>query len=133
MGSSVVSSILVLLAVAFYTLMERKILGYIMLRKGPNKPGLVGFITPLADAAKLLSKTFVLPTSGSRLIVCSSASLLFLSLMFCFGAFIPRTVLPIFLHMWCLFWHCCQFLSLVFWELVEAQIPSTRYLVVTVL
>merc|ERR1712212_155523 len=57
----------------------------------------------------------------------------FLSLMFCFGAFIPRLVLPIFLHMWCLFWHFCQFLSLVFWELVEAQIPSTRCLVVTVL
>jgi len=75
--SSVVSSILVLLAVAFYTLMERKILGYIMLRKGPNKPGHVGFITPLADAAKLLSKTFILPGTGSRLIVCSSASLLF--------------------------------------------------------
>ncbi|MAT70690.1 MAG: hypothetical protein CMJ58_14340 [Planctomycetaceae bacterium] len=57
--------------------MERKVLGYIMLRKGPNKPCLVGFITPLADAAKLLSKTFVLPGLGSRLIVCSSASLLF--------------------------------------------------------
>jgi len=85
--SSVVSSILVLLAVAFYTLMERKVLGFIILRKGPNKPGPLGFITPLADAAKLLSKTFVLPGLGSRLIVCCSASLLFFTsnvLFWCF-------------------------------------------------
>jgi len=75
--SSVVSRILVLLAVAFYTLMERKVLGFIILRKGPNKPGLSGWFTPLADAAKLLCKAFSLPRLGSQALVCWSAALLF--------------------------------------------------------
>jgi len=45
-----------LLAIAFYTLRERKFLGYIQYRKGPNKPRLIALITPLADAIKLFLK-----------------------------------------------------------------------------
>ena len=75
--SSVLSSLLVLLAVAFYTLLERKCLGYIMLRKGPNKPSLCGCFTALADALKLLSKELVIPSSSSANIVTFSACLLF--------------------------------------------------------
>nr|AZL93255.1 NADH dehydrogenase subunit 1 [Gasteruption tournieri] len=48
--------IMVLISVAFTTLLERKILGYIQLRKGPNKLGIMGVIQPFSDAIKLFSK-----------------------------------------------------------------------------
>jgi len=54
--------ILALLAIAFFTLLERKVLGYIQLRKGPNKVGIMGLPQPLADAAKLLTKEQTFPS-----------------------------------------------------------------------
>lgn len=50
--------LIILIRVAFLTLFERKILGYIQLRKGPNKLGFKGLFQPFSDALKLLSKEF---------------------------------------------------------------------------
>lgn len=51
----------ILINVAFITLLERKILGYSQIRKGPNKVRLIGICQPFNDAIKLFSKEIVVP------------------------------------------------------------------------
>jgi len=59
--------ICILINVAFITLLERKILGYSQIRKGPNKVRIIGLLQPFNDAIKLFSKEVVIPSISNNI------------------------------------------------------------------
>jgi NADH-quinone oxidoreductase subunit H len=72
----------ILIAVAFLTLAERKIMGSIQQRKGPNTVGFNGLMQPIADAVKLMVKETVIPTNANTFhFVFAPILTLFLSLV----------------------------------------------------
>ena len=54
--------------VAYYTYAERKIIGYMQVRMGPNRVGPKGWLQPIADAVKLMFKEIVIPTGADKLL-----------------------------------------------------------------
>nr|YP_010034074.1 NADH dehydrogenase subunit 1 [Colobopsis nipponica]QOW83442.1 NADH dehydrogenase subunit 1 [Colobopsis nipponica] len=78
---------ILLVGIAFLTLLERKVLGYIQGRKGPNKVGVMGIIQPFSDAVKLLNKELFI-------VFKSNYNLYFMS---------PLMMIMLLLSMWMLF------------------------------
>lgn len=67
-----------LISVAYFTLAERKILGAIQRRRGPNVVGTYGLLQPLSDGFKLLVKETVIPSSSNRFIFIVSPMVTFI-------------------------------------------------------
>jgi NADH-quinone oxidoreductase subunit H len=68
LGQILLVTVPLLLAVAMLTYAERKVIGAIQLRKGPNVVGPFGLFQPFADALKLLTKETIVPTGANRIV-----------------------------------------------------------------
>jgi NADH-quinone oxidoreductase subunit H len=75
----------ILLAVAFFTVFERKILAAMQRRRGPNVVGIYGLLQAIADAVKLLSKETLIPGSANLYIFIFSPIFTFLISMLCWS------------------------------------------------
>lgn len=67
-----------LIAVAYLTLMERKVIGSIQRRKGPNVVGIGGLLQPLSDGLKLFLKETIIPSHANRILFLLAPALTFL-------------------------------------------------------
>jgi NADH-quinone oxidoreductase subunit H len=57
-----------LISVAYFTIAERKIMGIVQRRKGPNVIGFLGLLQPLADGLKLFAKETIFPSNSNIII-----------------------------------------------------------------